>query len=93
MENREYILIEECCSHYNIETSFVMGLSEHGLIHLIQTEQSYAIDYEQLALLEKYTHMHYELDINLEGLEVIRHLLQKIGDLQAEVKSLKNNVP
>ncbi len=91
MENREYILLEDCCSHYSIEASFIMSLNEHGLINLIQTEQSYAIDYEQLSLLEKYTHMHYELDINLEGLEVIRHLLQKIEHLQAEVKSLKSN--
>ena len=32
------------------------------------------IDFEQLADIEKYIHLYYDLDINMEGLEAIMHL-------------------
>ena len=89
MENKEYISIDEWCTHYSIETSFVRALDEHGLIELKQVNQSYSINYDQLSLLEKYMHMHYELDINLEGIEVISHLLEKIERMQSELRVLK----
>ena len=90
MENKEYISIEECCSFYSIETSFVRDLGEHGLIELTRINESYNIDHDQLSLLEKYMHMHYDLEVNIEGIEVINHLLEKINKLQSEVRSLRN---
>lgn len=85
----ENILIEECCRHYSIETSFIHKLSEHGLIELMATQQSYSIGYDQLPKLEKYMHFHYDLDVNMEGMEVIDHLLQKIQQLQMELRHIK----
>jgi len=90
MEKKEFISIEEFCTYYRIETAFVRALDEHGLIELTQTNQSYSIEFEQLSMLEKYMHMHYDLDVNVEGIEVISHLLQKIDRLQSEMRSLRN---
>lgn len=89
MENSHTILIEECCRHYSIETSFVKTLSEHGLIELIQMNETYFIDTDQLSLLEKYMHFHYEMDINMEGIEAISHLLNKIELLQAKLRMIQ----
>lgn len=92
MENKEYISIEDCCTYYSVEASFVRELDEHGLIELTRINQAYSIDHDQLSLLEKYMHMHYDLDINMEGMEVISQLLQRIEGLQAEVRSLRRTV-
>jgi hypothetical protein len=89
MTNENSILIEECCKHYRIETSFVRTLSEQGLIELSYTNESYFIHNDQLSLLEKYMHLHYDLDINMEGIEAISHLLEKIERLQLELRTLK----
>jgi hypothetical protein len=89
MTNENSILIEECCKHYRIETSFVRTLSEQGLIELKYTNESYFIHNDQLSLLEKYMHLHYDLDINMEGIEAISHLLEKIERLQLELRTLK----
>ncbi|MGN7786136.1 chaperone modulator CbpM [Niabella sp. 22666] len=89
MTNENSILIEECCKHYRIETSFVRTLSEQGLIELSYTNESYFIHNDQLSLLEKYMHLHYDLDINIEGIEAISHLLEKIERLQLELRTLK----
>ncbi len=90
MDNRTTISVEEYCSYYSIEASFVRTLNEHGLLELTENNQSYWIEYEHLPLLERYTHFHYELDINMEGIEAISHLLQKIDILQQEIKMLRN---
>lgn len=89
MGTGNHILIEECCRYYSIETSFVKTLSEHGLIELEYTNESYFISNEHLPLLEKYMHLHYDLDINMEGIEAISHLLEKVATLQAELRALK----
>jgi hypothetical protein len=89
MTNDNSILIEECCRHYSIETSFVRTLNDQGLIELSYINESYFIHNDQLSLLEKYMHLHYDLDINMEGIEAISHLLEKIETLQAELRLLK----
>mgnify|MGYP003581050720 FL=1 len=89
MSNENNILIEECCKHYRIETSFVKTLNEYGLVELSYTNESYFIHSDQLSLLEKYMHLHYDLDINMEGIEAISHLLEKIERLQLELRVLK----
>ena len=89
MEKGNWISIEQCCVVYNIERSFVQKLDEHGLIELVRSDEAVYIDFEQLADLEKYMHLHYELEINLEGLETIKHLLERVHELQNEVNRLK----
>ena len=89
MKSENVILIEECCSYYSIETSFVHTLNEYGLIELEQKNTAWFIHHDQLAQLEKYMHLHYDLDINVEGIEAINHLLEKIEQLQEEIRTMK----
>ncbi|AEA43679.1 chaperone modulator CbpM [Fluviicola taffensis] len=92
MEKATSISIEQCCIYYNIETAFVQKLNEHGLIELSHVNETVFITFEQLSDLEKYMHLHYELEINLEGLETIKHLLDRVHHLQKEVNRLKGEV-
>lgn len=92
METTNKISIEQCCVYYNIETSFVYQLDEYGLIELSRSDEAVFITFEQLSDLEKYMHLHYELEINLEGLETIKHLLDQVHTLQKEVNRLKGEV-
>ena len=89
MESEKNILIEDCCRHYSIETSFVTTLNEYGLLELIHVNESYFINSDQLSLLEKYMHLHYDLEINVPGIEAINHLLERIENLQSELRSLR----
>ena len=38
------------------------------------------------------THLYYDLSINIEGIDAIRHLLTKIRNLQNKVRSLENEL-
>ena len=46
----------------------------------------------QLGELERYTHLYYDLSINIEGIDAIRHLLRRIEDLQERVRKLENEL-
>ena len=92
MQNEDLIAANECCMHYNIEMSFIRLLQEHGLIEIAAVEQQYFICPGQLQKLEKFARMHYDLNINMEGIEAINHLLDRVGALQAEITNLENKM-
>ena len=37
-------------------------------------------------------HLHYELDVNIEGIDVIHHLLKKLEEAQDEIGRLKSKL-
>src|SRR5690242_12227680 len=92
MANENLIPADEFCVRYNAELSFITGLHEYGLIEITTIEENYFIDINQLQKLEQYTRWHYDLDINLEGIEVIDHLLERVKNLQNEINSLRNRL-
>ena|ERR1043166_6177286 len=92
MENEHLIPANEFCAHYNVEISFINALQENGLIQVTTIEENYFIDTDQLQKLEQFARWHYELDINLEGIEVIDQMLQRIRNMQNEITSLQNRL-
>ncbi len=92
MENEHLIPADEFCAHYNIELSFINTLQEYGLIEITTIEKNYFIDTNHLQKLEQYTRWHYDLDINLEGIEVIDHLLNRVRNMHDEIIALRNKL-
>jgi hypothetical protein len=92
MQNGYLIALSEFCSSHEIEDSFVRSLQENGLINITIIEDSPFIPADQLQQLEKFVHLHYELDINVEGIETVNFLLQRINALQDEIVMLKNRL-
>jgi hypothetical protein len=92
MQTESLIAIKEFCVNHNIEISFISLLHQSGLIEITTIEETGYINADQLSHLEKITHLYYELDINLEGIEAINHLLNKIESLQDEINSFKNRL-
>ncbi len=86
---RTWIKIYDVCHSHQIEMQFVRELSSSGLIELITEEEIEFIDEEQLILLEQFANWHYELELNIQGIEVARHLLAKIEHLQRELSRLQ----
>lgn len=93
MDNpKNLILVEQFCTFHNVTFSFVNDLQEYGLLEIITEDNHQFIEEEQLTKLEKMTRMHYDLDINIEGIEVIQNLLDKIENLQSELTLLHNKL-
>ena len=92
MSEENLIPANEFCLHNNIEISFIYSLQEYGLIEITTKDEQTFLSTSQLNELEKLIRLHYELDINLEGLDAVVHLLQKLQDTQEEMNRLKNKL-
>lgn len=91
MQN-EYIIINEYCFHSNVEPDFILMLGEDGLIDIQVMNNMNCFPTSQLAEVERYVHLYYDLSINMAGIDAIRHLLTRIENLQEEVRKLKNEL-
>ncbi|MGN6604436.1 MAG: chaperone modulator CbpM [Ginsengibacter sp.] len=90
MEREDLIPAKDFCLYHNIEYSFISSLEDSGLITVTSLEESAFIPADELDKLEKFVRLHYDLDINIEGIETIYHLLQKIEQMQREILQLRN---
>lgn len=92
MRNDNLIPADQFCHQHNIELSFISLLSENGLIEITTVEQTPFIPEEHLPELEKLIRLHYDLDINIAGIEAITHLLKRMQHLQDELRFLRNRL-
>jgi uncharacterized membrane protein len=92
MDKDELIPAKEFCIYHNVEYSFINSLEDSGLISITSVEQSAYISADEIQKLEKLIRLHYDLDINLEGIETIYHLLEKVEQMQKEILHLKNRI-
>ncbi|MNV62884.1 Chaperone modulatory protein CbpM [compost metagenome] len=88
----EFITITEYCINYDIDPSFMVSLEESGIIIFTLIGEEKCIHQEQFSELDKYIHLHYDLHINIEGIDAIRHLLQKVSEMQEEIKALNKKL-
>lgn len=87
MQTEEMIPASEFCIHHNIQLSFISSLQQSGLIEIIQQSEQVYVPLHELPRLEKIVRL-YEMDINLEGIETINYLLQRMDHLQQEIAAL-----
>jgi hypothetical protein len=92
MRTNYLITVDEFCANHNIEISFISSLQQNGLIEITTIKETGFIDPSQLLRLEKIVRLYYELDINLEGIETINYLLQRINSMQDEIIALRNRL-
>jgi chaperone modulatory protein CbpM len=92
MDEKYLVAIDEFCASHKIEISFISSLHESGLIEITTVRESNFIEVEQLQKLERFIRLYYELDINLEGIETINYLLQRINSMNDEIRLLRNTL-
>jgi hypothetical protein len=92
MSNDSLIPADQFCAQHNIELSFISTLHESGLINIVTVEQTKFIPEDHLPDLEKLVRLHYDLEINLEGLEAVTYLIQRIETLQNELRQTRRRL-
>lgn len=92
MQKEDLIKAEEFCRIHHVEISFIHSLEEHGLLETTVIEQTEYVSAEHLQNLEKLIRIHFDLGINIEGIDAINHLLEKVQDMQHEITILRNRL-
>ena len=91
--DKELIIISAYIEQMHIERSFISSLEEYGLIRILEIEDEQFLHSDELPQLESYARMYYELSINMEGIDAIRHLIERINGLNEEIRILRNRLP
>lgn len=92
MKSDDFIFIDDICTHYQVKQTFIHALHESDIIHLKAVKRKYYLPVKEINEFEKMRRLHYEMDINLEGLAVVQNLLTKIEKLQFDKHHLKNRL-
>ena len=92
MQNEDMVSASEFCRHHSIEISFITALRENELIEIVLVDDQMFVPTSQLTRLEKIVRLHFELDINLEGIETIIHLLDRMETMQEDIIRLTNRL-
>ena len=92
MKTDKLILLEELCVHYEVEHTFFTHLSEAGLIEITVIENTRYIHSDLISDVEKMMRLHHDLQLNMEGIDVVFHLLEKVDRLNAELVAVKNRL-
>ena len=85
------LLYSECLRIYEVEESFIDALHDSGLIHVVQEEERF-IEYNDLDELEQFVRWYYDMDINVEGIEALHHMLDRVRTLQSEIDDLRKEL-
>lgn len=89
MEEKNRYSAQAFCRHHQIEITFLHDLQEYGLLDAESTGDDLLLSPGQLDTVEKLVRLHYDLHINLEGIDAISHLLHRLEGLQAELRVLQ----
>lgn len=92
MRSDSYIPVQVLCEQYKVEITFFISLGEFGLIQIETIEQTQYVHEDQMNAVEKMIRMHHDLDVNIEGIDVVFNLLEKIEALQNELAAARNRL-
>lgn len=90
--SRKKITYTECLQIYQVEEAFLNQLESSGLIEILIEEDDRYIEYDYLQEIEQFVRWHYELEINMEGIEALYHMLQQVQQLQEDVERLRGEL-
>jgi chaperone modulatory protein CbpM len=92
MQKEELVPVQEFCVSHELEISFIYALQQYGLVSITTIEETIYLPISQLEQAEQIARLHNELGINFEGIDAIRHLLERVQEMQQEIRALRNKL-
>ncbi|RSK40431.1 chaperone modulator CbpM [Mangrovimonas spongiae] len=92
MDKANLISVKRFCTLHQVPVTFIHELHDYELIEVISTNNNTYLKTTQLYHVEKMIRLHYDLEINFQGIDAIHNLLKQIEVLQDEVQTLKNKL-
>ncbi len=92
MNTIEFIPVAHLSKQYSIEETFIIDLHDKGVLHLNIVEETHCLHCDSMPVFEKIMRIHDELHINIEGIDVILNLLDKIDNLNRQLVKTQNRL-
>ena len=84
--------IHSLASQYEVAITFFESLGDLGLIEVITIDETYYVHHDNIFKVEKIIRIHKDLEVNLEGIDVVLNLLDRIETLQQELTAATNSL-
>lgn len=92
MSKENLVPINQLCDHYKIEASFFSDLHELEIVETHIIQGSIYIHEDKVSTLEKVIRLREDLGVDLEAIDIILTLLQKIDILNIELEEVKSRL-
>ena len=92
MATESLIAANDFCVYYNVEHTFINSLQAAGLVQITIVNETTYIPETELQNLERMIHLHHDLEINIAGIEAITHLLERVEQMQENMRGLRNRL-
>jgi len=92
MNTENLVPITVLCAHYRVEMSFFSSLEEIGLLDFESIEEIQYIQADRIGEVERIIRMQQDLNLNLEAIDVVLNLLDKVNGLQKELHRTKRRL-
>ncbi|MEL4455201.1 chaperone modulator CbpM [Lutimonas vermicola] len=92
MDTQNYIPVLHLCDLYHAEISFFKELNDVGLIEIVSVKNTMYVHEDHLYEVERIIRIHTELNVNIEGVDVVLNLLGKLEELQSELNRIQNRL-
>lgn len=92
MEGKGLILISRLCEEYRVEITFFREVEDSGLLEFENISDRQYIREEHLELFEKILRLHRDLEVNVEGIDVILNLMERISGLENQLRQMRSHL-
>ena len=92
MQSEQLILVETFCTNHQVEVSFIESLQEYGLVEIVTEEDVAYLPESTIGDAEQLVRLYNDLQLNLNGLEVVKHLLSQLKSKEAQINALYNRL-
>lgn len=92
MMHPDFIPVIQLCDQYVIEKSLFAELNNAGLIEVTIIEKTECLHKDRLWIFEKIIRIHKDLNINVEGIDAVMNLLERVEQLNKELQQIKKRL-
>lgn len=86
------IKFKDVCVHHKLDDVFITQIQEFEMVKIVLKNNIQYISTEEMPVIERVIRLHYDLNINMEGIEVIQQMRSRIENLQEMVHQLKQQI-
>ena len=92
MSTENFILINHYCEQTKTPIDFIFSLQEYGFIETREIENKVYVEPHTIVEIERVGRLQNELGINLEGIDALFHMMQKVDQLESQLRYLKERL-
>lgn len=86
----EYISIKSLATFHHLDETLLMEIVEYEIVPVKRTRSEVLISSEDLDDFERALRLYIELDVNLQGVDIICRMRNQMREMQEEIKRLQN---